>query len=108
MEEQRGIFESGGAGVDAIVDMAEEGATWTLLYPSFSLMAPKPTRFIPVAYAAARGSSTLLTAFNAWLLAEKSGVTVDALYRHWMAGEYAKSVKEPRWSVIRDVLGWVN
>ena len=107
-EEQRRILESDDAGVDAIIDMAEEGAAWTLLYPSFSLVVPKPTRFIPVAYAAARENSTLLEAFDAWLLAEKSNGNVDALYRYWMLGEAAKTEKKPRWSVIRDVLEWVD
>jgi hypothetical protein len=49
-----------------------------------------------------------LNAFNARLLAEKSEGTVDALYRHWMLGEAAKEKKTPRWSAVRDVLGWVE
>jgi hypothetical protein len=32
---------------------------------------------------------------------------VDDLYRYWMLGDAARSVKPPRWSVIRNVLHWV-
>jgi Na+/H+-dicarboxylate symporter/ABC-type amino acid transport substrate-binding protein len=108
MEQQLEFLKSGGEGIDAIVDMAEEGAALTILYPSFNLVVPKPIVFFPVAFAVARGNNDLLIAFNAWLLAEKSEGAVDTLYKHWMLGEAAKAEKTPRWSVIRDVLGWVE
>ncbi|MGI9265634.1 MAG: cation:dicarboxylate symporter family transporter [Gammaproteobacteria bacterium] len=108
MDVQRRLLETDGEGFDAIMDMAEEGAAWTVLYPSYNLVVPKPTRFLPVAYAVARDNQRLLTALNAWLLAEKSRGTVDSLYSHWMLGEAAKSERPPRWSVIRNVLGWVD
>ena len=54
--------------MDAIIDMAEEAAAWTVLYPSFSLVVPKPTKFFPVAYAVASENDRLLTALNAWLM----------------------------------------
>jgi hypothetical protein len=38
----------------------------------------------------------------------KSNGTVDKLYRYWMLGEAAKTEKPPRWSVIRNVLGWIK
>jgi hypothetical protein len=56
----------------------------------------------------ARDNKYLLNAFNTWLLAEKPKGTVDALYRHWMLGEAAQAEKTPRWSMGRDVLGWVE
>ena len=34
------------------------------------------------------------------------GIT-DAAYRYWILGESVKSTRQ-RWSVIRDVLGWVD
>ena len=78
------------------------------LYPYFSLVVPKPTKFFPVAYAVARDNDRLLTALNAWLLAEKSSGLIDTLYNHWMLGEAAKTEGPPRWSVIRNVLKWVD
>jgi Na+/H+-dicarboxylate symporter/ABC-type amino acid transport substrate-binding protein len=102
------ILESGAPDVDAIASMSEEGAAWTLLYPNFSLVVPRPTVFNPVAYAFALGNEKFLEAFDAWLVAEKSRGTVDQLYRHWMLGEALQVHRPQRWSVIRNVLHWVN
>jgi ABC-type amino acid transport substrate-binding protein len=102
------ILESGAPDVDAIASMSEEGAAWTLLYPDFSLVVPRPTVFNPVAYAFAANNNEPRQAFDAWLVAEKSRGTVDQLYRHWMLGEAAQIQRPPRWSVIRNVLHWVN
>ncbi len=108
MEQELALLASGAEGIDAVADMAEEGAAQTLLYPHFTLVVPKPTIFFPVAYSVARGNDDLLVSFNTWLLQEQSTGMVDELYRHWMLGGAAKEVKPPRWSVIRDVLGWVD
>ena len=94
--------------VDAIADVAEEGAAQTLLYPSFNLVVPRPTISLPVAYAVARDNDDLLTTFNSWLMVKQSEGTVDQLYRHWALGKAAELTREPRWSVIRNVLGWVK
>lgn len=106
--ELKEIFESGARDVDAIADMAEEGAAWTLLYPSFSQVIPRPTILVPVAYAVAAGNDNLLRALNAWLIAAQSKGTVDKLYRHWMLGEAVATQRPPRWSMIRNVLHWVD
>jgi Na+/H+-dicarboxylate symporter/ABC-type amino acid transport substrate-binding protein len=107
-DQHRQILASGGGEVDAILDMAEEGAAWTLLYPDFSLLVPKPTIHMPVAYAAAFNNPGLLLAFDAWLTVEKAEGKVDMLYRHWMLGEAAKIERPRRWSVIQDVLHWTE
>jgi ABC-type amino acid transport substrate-binding protein len=88
--------------------MSENGAAWTLLYPNFSLVVPRPTVFLPAAYAVAAGNEKLVKAFNAWLLVEKSKGTVNQLYRYWMLGEAAEIQKPQRWSVIRNVLHWTD
>lgn len=102
------ILEAGAPDIDAIAGMSEEGAAWTLLYPNFSLVVPRPTVFNPVAYAFALDNKRLSEAFDAWLVAEKSRGTVDQLYRHWMLGEASERQRPQRWSVIRNVLHWVN
>ncbi len=108
MAQELALLASGAEDVDAVVDMAEEGAAQTLLYPHFNLVVPKPAIFFPVAYAVARGNDDLLTSFNAWLLAEQSDGTIDRLYQHWALGGAVKETQAPRWSVVRDVLGWVD
>ncbi len=104
--DQRRMLESGAQGVDAIADLSEEGAAWTLLYPRFSLVVPKPAIFAPLGFGVARGNQSLAQTIDAWIVAEKAKGTVDTIYRYWMLGEATKSAKPPRWSVIRNVLHW--
>ena len=104
MVAQESILDSGAQNLDAIADMAEEGAAWTLLYPAFTLVVPQPTVFIPVAYAVARENRELLRAVNAWLTAEQARGTIDQLYDYWMLGGAVKVERPPRWSVVRNVL----
>ena len=102
------MLASGAEGIDAIADMAEEGAAWTVLYPTFSVVVPRPTVALPVSYAVAQGNSDLLEAVNAWLVAEKARGTIESLYDYWMLGGAQRTERTPRWSIIRDVLGWVD
>lgn len=105
--DQRKLLESESPEVDAIAELSEEGAAWTLLYPRFNLVVPKPTVFTAQGFGVARGNPSLAQMLNAWIIEEKARGTVDALYRYWLLGAAAKSTKLPRWSVIRDVLHWV-
>ena len=41
------------------------------------------------------------------LTAETASDLLEELYAHWILGERA-TAKQPRWSVLRDVLGWVE
>ena len=106
--DQRKMLESASPEVDAIADLSEEGAAWTLLYPRFTLVVPKPTVFTQQGFGVAWGNQSLAQTLDAWIIEEKAKGTVDALYRHWMLGDAARRVKPPRWSVIRDVLHWVQ
>ena len=79
--------------IDAIADMAEEGATLTIIDPSFDLVGPQPTIFFPVAYAVARGNEDLLRALDTWLLSQRAEGVVDKLYGYWMLGGGAEADK---------------
>ena len=108
MSAQRRLLETGAEGVDAIADMSEEGAAWSVLYPAFSLVVPKPTVRFPAGYSVAHGNTRLLASVNGWLAAERATGTIDTLYSYWMLGGATKAKRSPRWSVIRNVLGWVE
>ncbi len=101
------ILQDGGADFDAIGASSEEGAAWTILYPDFSLVVPQPPAFIRVGYAVAHDNVDLLHFVDTWLLSAKARGTVDALYDYWMLGR-TKTARSPRWSVIRDLLHWVD
>lgn len=101
------LLAAGAPGVDAVVMFAEEAAAWTLLHPEFDFVAPSPTVFIPSGYAVARGDTDMLMYLDTWLLNAKVDGTVDELYRYWMLGQ-VEQAQPPRWSVIRNVLGWID
>jgi Na+/H+-dicarboxylate symporter/ABC-type amino acid transport substrate-binding protein len=106
-EEQSRFFESGGAGAVAILDSAEEGAAWTILYPTFAVVVPRPVIQLPIVYQVGPDNAGLLRAMNDWLALETATGGVDEIYDYWVEGKTAQ-VDPPRWSVIRDVLGWVE
>ena len=108
MTEQESILASGAENLEVIVDIAEEGSAWTLLYPSFTVVVPQPAIRVPVAYTVARDNVDLLIAINAWLLAEKAQGTIEKLYDYWLLGGAIQQERPPRWAVIRDVLNWVD
>jgi len=101
------ILATGAKDVDAMAAFSQEVAAWTIRYPNFTLVTPEPTLFLPTGYAVARGNNNLLLYLNTWLLNAKADGTIDELYRYWMLGQL-KETQPPRWSVIRDVLGWID
>jgi ABC-type amino acid transport substrate-binding protein len=92
----------------AYVLPAERGSVLTLLHPAYSVVVPQPdTIKVPIAYPVARSDERWLTFVNSWVELKKKQGTIDALYRHWILGRnVAPSSK--RWSVVRDVLHWVD
>jgi ABC-type amino acid transport substrate-binding protein len=58
-------------------------------------------------YPLADGDQELLNYINSWIDIAIESKLLDKLYNHWILGKGAVG-KKPRWSVIRDVLGWVD
>jgi len=94
--------------LDAVVYSAEGGSAWTLIYPDYSVVVPQPlTVKVPMGYPLPMGDTEWSQYISTWVeLVKKSG-TVNHLFEHWIGGGGAKST-EPRWSIIRDVLHWVE
>jgi Na+/H+-dicarboxylate symporter len=105
--EQRQLLEAGLEDVDAILGVAEEQSAWTILYPRYTVVVPRPVLSYPVGYALPKGSGELLKAVNSWLLLAQGDGTIDELYDYWIQGKI-EDRRPPRWSVIRDVLGWID
>jgi len=102
-------FFAGNLGTwDCIVMSAEAGSAWTLLYPSYAVVVPKPEPHIyPVGFAVAQGNQQLLNYLNSWIAMTKRSLSMQKAYDRWILGKGAEEIK-PRWSIIRDVLHWVN
>ena len=99
-------FAAMGRTVDAVVLTAERGSFLTLLHPAFSVAVPRPLHIrLPIAYAVARHDVEAARFLSTWIDLKKKDGTIQSLYDHWILGLDAKA-REPRWSILRDVLGW--
>jgi len=104
----REFFEAPEGEYDALVTTAETGSARTLLYPHFSVVVPKGGRIeVPLAYAVSLESRDLLTLLNTWIDLKRRDGSIERRHDYWVRGLHAEGAG-PRWSVIRNVLGWVH
>jgi Na+/H+-dicarboxylate symporter/ABC-type amino acid transport substrate-binding protein len=93
---------------DAVLLPAERGSAWTLMYPAYSVVVPGPDPIrVPLAYPIGRHDERLATFVNTWIALKRKDGSIDAAYKHWILGQDA-APRRPRWSIIRDVLHWVE
>jgi ABC-type amino acid transport substrate-binding protein len=101
-------FFSGKIKADALVHSAEQGATWALKHPEYSVVILKNVRHnTTVAYAIAKGDLPFLEYLNYWLKLKKLNKITDDNYKYWVLG-VVPELKKPRWCVLRDVLHWLD
>ncbi|WP_428353976.1 cation:dicarboxylate symporter family transporter [Methyloprofundus sp.] len=94
--------------VDAILATTQRGAAYTLLHPKFAVALPRPDLVKQqLAYPMSYQNAEFTRFINTWISLKKTDGTVDSLYNYWILGKNAVPVK-PRWSVIRNVLHWVD
>ena len=108
IESYSGFFEGYSPEVDALLLSAESGSAYTLMYPDFEVVIPtrRPVTE-PLIYAIGHQDASMREFLNHWTsLRKKDGITGD-LYDQWILGKTAEDSR-PRWSVIRDVLHWVD
>ncbi len=93
---------------DAMLFSAESGSAWTMVDPSYTVAIPKPGFVaIPVAFAVARDNQSTAEYIESWIELKRGDGFFERLYNYWILGE-ADTSAEPRWSIIRNVLGWVD
>jgi Na+/H+-dicarboxylate symporter/ABC-type amino acid transport substrate-binding protein len=94
--------------IDTVLYSAEGGSAWTLIYPDYSIVVPQPiVARIPAAFIVPPDDSAWAMYVDNWVALKRKDGTIDSLFRHWIHGEGAATT-EPRWSIIRDVLGWID
>jgi Na+/H+-dicarboxylate symporter len=105
----REFFEGGEAVADALYFSAESGSAWTMLYPSYQIVTSLPHAVkLPVVIPYAGEPDAALDEFmDNWVMLKRNDGTLDAAYDYWILGKGTEQ-SEPRWSVIRNVLGWVD
>jgi Na+/H+-dicarboxylate symporter len=93
---------------DAFLMPAERGSVATLMRPEYSVVVPEPDLIkVPLAYPMARYDDRWEAFVNTWVELKRRDGTIDKLYRHWILGQGAIE-KQPRWSIVRNVLHWVR
>ena len=104
----RPFFEGQHPELDAFLVPAENGAAWTLLHPEYTVVVPQPDPVkIPSAFGLARDADDLADAVNEWVVFATEEGLIQRAYDYWILGQGAED-KGPRWSILRDVLGWAE
>ena len=92
---------------DALVMSAETASAYTLLYPNYTVAVSQPPVKFPVSYILPENSPEMSDILNVWLRLKQEDGTTNSLYNYWVKGNVQSTLK-PRWSIIRDVLHWVD
>ncbi|KZX59581.1 hypothetical protein A3709_14960 [Halioglobus sp. HI00S01] len=107
LESAEEFFIDTSHGADALVLSVEEGSAYAYRYPQYTVIEPPVQIGYPAAYAVPKGDIETMEFLNNWIELKRMEGTIDAMYNYWMLGGAAQS-REPRWSIIRNVLGWVD
>jgi Na+/H+-dicarboxylate symporter/ABC-type amino acid transport substrate-binding protein len=103
----RAFCESNVEEADCMIWGAESGSAWTLLHPEFTVVPIRPIYQLPVGYAVSPDNGELADFISRWLMVTKTGPADERLYDHWILGKNSQK-QEPRWSIMRNVLHWVE
>ncbi len=108
VESVRAFLEGTTEPVDGLAISAEAGSAWSLLYPSFGVVFSL-TDVVgwPAAYPLASDDPAFATFFDQWIELKRSDGTIQRAYDYWILGRNAVE-REPRWSIMRDVLHWAR
>lgn len=102
------MFLEGSESLDVVLMSAERGSTLTLLHPEYAVAVPEPGIFkVPLAYPIACRDESWRAFMNTWIELQQRNGTMEGLYAHWVLGKDTGK-QAPRWSVIGDVLHWVD
>ena len=108
LEAAEDFFSGDQHAADALLLSAEEGAAYAYRYPRYTVARARNGGIrYPAAYAVPKGDTEMQSFVSNWVDLKRKDGTVDALYDYWMLGG-ASRPRTPRWSVVRDVLGWVD
>ena len=100
------FFEGQHPELDAFLVPAENGSAWTLLHPEYTVVVPQPDPVkIPSAFGMALDTGDLADIVNEWVVFATNQRAIQRAKDYWILGQGAVE-KQPRWSIVRDVLGW--
>src|SRR5918993_1236663 len=102
------LFSEWDPTITALALPAERASAWTLLYPHFAVVVPQPGVIkIPLAFPIARHDAAFAAFMASWIDLKRKDGTLDGLYAYWVLGR-DPAPRAPRWSIVRNVLHWVD
>ncbi len=108
LETWQPFFEGRHPELDAFLVPAENGSAWSLLHPEYTVVVPQPDPVkVPTAFGLALDADDLADAVNEWVVFATNEGMIQRAYDYWILGQGAGE-KHPRWSIVRNVLGWVD
>lgn len=94
--------------LDVLLMSVEAASAWTLVYPEYTAIIPKGRKVtIPLVFGLPSDDPRFKRYVDTWIDSASSFGIMDAARNRWILGKTDKSAK-PRWSIIRDVLHWVE
>jgi Na+/H+-dicarboxylate symporter len=100
------FFEGRHPDLDGYLMPAEGASAWTLLHPELTVVVPQPDPVkIPTGFGLPLDARDLADAVDEWVVFATSEGLVQRAHEYWVLGKGAEE-KSPRWSILRDVLGW--
>jgi Na+/H+-dicarboxylate symporter/ABC-type amino acid transport substrate-binding protein len=95
--------------VDAMFYLAQLGAAWTFIYPRYAVVVPTGLDLrVPIGMAVAPEQVGWLNFLNSWLDLKISTGVIQRYVDYWVLGRRIQGQKTRRWSIIRNVLNWVD
>ncbi|REJ92296.1 MAG: hypothetical protein DWQ35_12530 [Planctomycetota bacterium] len=107
LESKAEFFNSEAPVADVLASSLEEGSAWTSKYPAYSVVRPEEVDARTPLYYFVAEQSRFERLVNSWLEMNRVNGTREQLYDYWILGKDLQS-PEPRWSILRNVLGWVK
>lgn len=94
--------------LDALLISAETGAAFTLMYPNFEVVIPDQLSVkLPLFYVIGNQDAEMREFLEHWVTLKQKDGTTQRYYDHWVLGK-TNGQNEPRWSIMRDYLHWVQ
>ncbi len=93
---------------DALLWTEQSGISWILSNPLYTVVFPRPSiGRETLGYAAKANSPRFINFLNQWLKLKKNEGFTKNQYDLWILGKTEQAEeREPRWSILRDVLHW--
>ena len=101
------FFKPGNDLADAWYTEAGKGFAYALLYPAFDAVNDEDDAPAAEGYPIPRGELSWQTYVNAFLKVQRENGSEEYLFEKYILGKHP-AVHERRWSVIHDVLHWVD